>query len=100
MITIIAKLQANPGKEDELRTVLTEMVENVKQHEAGKALAYSLHVSDEDPTLFLFYEQYASAQALEEHSQTDHMKAMGSKLGGLLAGRPTIERYTQITGLS
>lgn len=99
MITIVAKLQANPGKEDELRAVLTEMVGNVKEKEAGKALAYSLHVADNDPTLFLFYEQYADAAALDAHGKTEHMAAMGGKLRGLLAGRPVIERYTQIAGV-
>lgn len=100
MITVVAKLQANPGKEDELKAVLTEMVGNVKTHEAGKVPTYSLHVSDEDPTLFCFYEQYSDADALAAHGQTDHMKAMGGQLKGLLAGRPVIERYTQIAGVS
>jgi quinol monooxygenase YgiN len=100
MITVVAKLQANPGKEEELKAVLTEMVQNVKTHEGSQVPTYSLHVSDEDPTLFLFYEQYANAEALEAHAKTDHMKAMGQKLGGLLAGRPVIERYTQVAGVS
>lgn len=99
MITIVAKLQASPGKEDELKAVLTEMVGNVKTHEAGAVTAYSLHVSDTDPTLFMFYEQYANAEAFDAHGKTDHMRAMGAKLGGLLAGRPVIERYTQIAGV-
>ncbi len=99
MITIVAKLQANPGKEDELKAVLTEMVDNVKANEAGAVTSYSLHVSDTDPTLFMFYEQYSSAEALGAHGKTDHMRAMGAKLGGLLAGRPVIERYTQLAGV-
>ena len=52
MITVVAKLQAAPGKEAELRSVLSEMVANVKKHEAGAVPTYSLHVSDSDPTLF------------------------------------------------
>lgn len=99
MITIIAKLQANPGKEDELRAVLTEMVSQVKQHEAGKVPAYSLHTSNDDPTMFLFYEQYADADAFDAHGKTDHMRDMGGKLRGVLAGRPVIERYEQIAGV-
>ena len=99
MITITAKLQAVPGKEAELRAILTEMVGNVKQHEAGKVVTYSLHTADNDPTLFFFYEQYANADAFAAHSTTDHMKAMGARLGGILAGRPVIERYTQIAGV-
>jgi len=99
MITIVAKLQAQPGKEEELRAVLTEMVGNVKKHEAGAVPTYSLHVADNDPTLFLFYETYRDAEAAAAHNQTDHMKAMGAKLAGLLAGRPVIERYTRIASV-
>ncbi len=99
MITVVAKLQAVAGKEDELKGVLTEMVGNVKQHEAGAVPTYSLHVSDSDPTLFLFYETYRDADAATAHNSTDHMKAMGAKLGGLLAGRPVIERYTRIASV-
>ncbi len=99
MITVVAKLQAAPGKEDELKSVLSEMVANVKAKEAGAVPTYSLHVSDTDPSLFLFYETYRDADAFAAHSQTDHMKAMGAKLGGLLGGRPVIERFTRIAGV-
>lgn len=99
MITVVAKLQAVAGKENELEAVLTEMVSNVKLHEAGGVPIYSLHKSDTDGTLFLFYEQYASTEAQEAHGKTPHMAAMGGKLAGLLAGRPVIERYTQIAGV-
>ncbi len=99
MITVVAKLQANPGKESEVKAALSEMVANVKKHESGKTVAYSLHVSETDPTQFLFYEQYADDSALEAHRGTDHMKALGGKLAGLLAGRAQIERYTKIAGV-
>lgn len=75
------------------------MVANVKKSEAGAVTRYSLHTSDADATTFMFYEQYADAGAFQAHGQTEHMRAMGSKLGGLLAGRPVIERYTQIAGV-
>ncbi len=98
-ITLVAKLTAAEGKADELRTVLTEMVGQVSRHEAGRATAYSLHTSDSDPNLFMFYEQYADAAAFEAHGKTEHMAAMGAKLRGLLNGRPAIERYTQVAGV-
>jgi quinol monooxygenase YgiN len=49
----------------------------------------------------MFYEQYSSQEAFDAHGKTAHMAAMGGKLrdGGLLAGRPSIERYTQIAGV-
>lgn len=99
MITILAKLQATPGKEDELKNVLTTMVSKVKANESGVPV-YSLHVADNDPTLFLFYEQYDNADAFKAHAETSHMKEMGGALRGLLAGKPVIERFTQIAGVA
>jgi quinol monooxygenase YgiN len=100
-ITIVAKLTAAEGKADQLKAALTEMVANVKANEAGKATMYSLHTSDSEPNMFMFYEQYADNEAFDAHGKTAHMAAMGGKLrdGGLLAGRPVIERYTQIAGV-
>ena len=100
MITVVAKLQAAPGKEDELRKALTTMVSAVKANEAGAVPVYSLHVNDDDPASFLFYEQYSSAEGQEAHGKTAHMAELGASLRGLLAGRPVIERYTQIAGVN
>ena len=98
MITVVAKLQAQEGKEAELEAVLSEMVEAVGENEPGVPV-YSLHVSDEDPTVYLFYEQYESPEAQTAHRETAHMTAMGAKLQGLLAGRPEIARYTLVAGI-
>lgn len=99
MICIVATLKANPGKEEELKAVLTEMIGNVKEKEAGKALIYSLHTTDSDPSSFVFYEMYADAEASEAHGKTEHMANMGGKLRGLLAGRPEITRLTRIASV-
>ena len=102
MLTIVAKLQAAPGKEEQLKETLTKMVASVKENEHGRAVAYSLHVSNDDPATFLFYEQYADDAALQAHGTTEHMGALNTAIrdGQLLGGRPTIERYTQIAGVN
>ncbi|MFN0095275.1 MAG: putative quinol monooxygenase [Dehalococcoidia bacterium] len=101
MITLVAKLTAAEGKADELKAVLSQMVADVAAAEKGPVACYSLHTSDTDPNVFLFYEQYASKEAVDAHGKTPHMAAMGGKLaaGKLLAGRPVIERFTQIAGI-
>lgn len=102
MITVVAKLTAADGKADALRAALTEMVSNVKKNESGPVACYSLHTSDADPNLFLFYEQYKDEDAVAAHGKTDHMRAMGLAMRdqGLTASRPVVERYTQIAGIS
>lgn len=101
MLTIVAKLQAAPGKEEQLKEAFTKMISAVKAGEQGKTLVYSLHVANDDPSTFLFYEQYADEDAMKAHSTSEHMGALNVALreGQLLAGRPTIERYTRIGGL-
>jgi quinol monooxygenase YgiN len=87
------------GKADEFEQAAREQIAAVGANEAGKALIYTLHRSTEDPNLFLFYEQYQGADALAAHGTTDHMKAFGGKLRGLLDGRPVIERYESLAGI-
>ena len=101
MITVVAKLQAAPGKEDALKAVLSEMVGNVKANEPGVPV-YSLHTSDTEPGLFLFYEQYTNAEAAEGHLKTDHMRTMGRALRdqALTTAAPVIERYTLVASVS
>lgn len=92
MIAVVATLKVQDGKGDEFAAAASEMVAAVRQHEAGKTLAYTLHRSQGDPNTFIFYEQYADADALAAHGTTDHMKAFGGKIRGLLDGRPEIQR--------
>lgn len=96
MIGIVAKLKVQDGKAAEFEAAAIEMIAAVKKHEAGKALVYSLHRAQDDPTTFVFYELYADADAVAAHSTTDHMKAFGGKIGALLAGAPQVDRLDHI----
>lgn len=102
MIAIIATLQAAPGKEDQLRAALVEMVSNVKTNEGDGVPAYELHTVNDEPGKFVFYERYATADAAAAHGKTDHMKALGERITkeGLLDGRMAIQRLTHIAGVS
>lgn len=99
MITIVAKLRTQDGKGDAFAEAARGQIAAVAANEQGKTLVYTLHRSTTDPNLFLFYEQYADADALAAHGTTDHMKAFGGQIRDLLAGRPEIERYESIVGL-
>lgn len=55
-LTIVAQLKAKPGKEKELQQVLQALIEPTR-HEKG-SINYDMHVSNEDPGLFLFYENW------------------------------------------
>lgn len=99
MRTVIAKLQAREGKEAEMRAALEKMVAAVSANEPGVP-KYELHTSDEDPTVFYFYEQYDSEDASAAHGASDHMKQLGEDLKGVAGARPEITRLTWIAGVS
>ncbi|MBM3140682.1 MAG: antibiotic biosynthesis monooxygenase [Chloroflexi bacterium] len=98
MITVLARLTAAAGKEAQMQAELEKMVAAVDGNEPGVAV-YSLHTVQDQPGVFLFYEQYASQEAFQAHGQTDHMKALGAALRELSGGRPEITRLTQIAGV-
>jgi quinol monooxygenase YgiN len=61
-----------------VKQALLSLVEPTRK-ESG-CLCYNLHQAKDDMTQFMFYEQWASKQALQAHGKTPHMKALGAKL--------------------
>ena len=93
MIVQTAKLRVNEGKADEFVAAARAMVASVLEKEAGRTLRYDLLRSASDPNLFMVFEAYADADALQEHGRTPHMAEFGGKLRGLLAARMELERF-------
>lgn len=96
MPSVIAKLTVNEDKIDEFKAAASEMVAAVKANEKGRTLMYTLAQSHSAPAEFYFIEAYADDDAASEHTKTEHMKAFGGKLAGVLAGRPEIIRLNTI----
>ena len=59
--TLIAYLHAKPEKRDELLKVLHSFVKPSRAEPA--CVDYHLHVSNDDPNLFVFYENWRSAKS-------------------------------------
>lgn len=94
MITIIAKLTAQPGKRAELIDALRPLVAGTEAEEG--TLTYTLLEEAADADVVWFYEQYADDAALAAHSSSEAMKAAGPALGALLAGRPELHILTKV----
>jgi quinol monooxygenase YgiN len=43
-------------------------------------------------------ERYASEAAVEEHRNTEYFKSLGRAMGAFMDGRPTVQRFKQVTG--
>ena len=87
-VAVVAKLTAKEGQRSELVQAFDGMFEAVEGE--AKTEAYVLHEDAGDPNVLWFYELYTDQDGLSAHSTSDAMKAAGTVLGGLLAGRPEI----------
>ena len=81
-IVLVAQLQVKAGKEDEAREVLFAMVGPTRK-EPG-CICYNLHQDKADKTKFMFYEQWASQEALKAHGKTPHMQTFRGKVKDLI----------------
>lgn len=87
-VALIAKLNAQPGKGEEIEQALTALA-GAADEEAGLEI-YAAHRDPNSPDTIWFYELYADDEALGVHGSGDKMKAAMGTLGGLLAGAPEI----------
>ena len=95
LLTVVAVLKAKPGKEEELRQALLDLVGPSRAE--GGCIQYDLHVSTEKPGEFVFFEKWMDRAALEAHRHRPHLQAFGSRKEELLAEAPDIRTYSRLT---
>jgi quinol monooxygenase YgiN len=81
--TIIGTVVAKPEKRDELMLILAAQVAP-KRAEPG-CINYDFHCDKADPNTFIFYENFASNEALDDHLKQSHLKPLMDRLDELLA---------------
>ncbi|MCW5890343.1 MAG: antibiotic biosynthesis monooxygenase [bacterium] len=97
MLTVIARLQVQPGKEATFEAEAAKMVEHVQANEPGTTV-YRCYRSQADPTTYVFYEQYTDQAAFGAHGTSEAMQHFFGAMGGILAGRPQIEMFDEVGG--
>ncbi len=97
-ITVIAKIRAAEGKASLLEALLLEQAAAVRKAEPG-CMSYKLHQSETDPSLFVFYEQYANEAARTAHQNGEHMRAFRERrvAQGLVEGAVEVEVFLPLT---
>ncbi len=94
-LTVLALIKAKPGKEEALKQELLALIEPT-QAEPGY-IEYRMHQSLDDKACFMFYEHWASKDALNEHIQTPHLQALLAKADDLFA-EPLDVRFWEEAG--
>ncbi len=95
-VHVFATLVAKPGKEDELRSVLMELVTCTKS-EPGN-LYYLLHEDPKAPGSFYFFESYDDQAALDTHMNSPHLAKAFEKAGEMLREAPNITATKLVAG--
>ena len=72
-LTIVANIHANPDKIDLVKTELEKLIP-ITRAEKG-CLQYDLHQESENPTHFLFYENWESRDLWQAHMKAPHLVA-------------------------
>ena len=80
-VTVVAELAAKPGSEEELRTLLLSILENVRKEDG--CIQYDLHVNTNEPGNFVFYENWRDADALQRHATSGHMSEFRARAAEL-----------------
>ena len=82
-ITVLAKVKAKQEMEEMVKQECLALVEPTRG-EAG-CISYDFHQDSEDKTSFMFYENWVSKEALEQHIQMPYLQAFIAKADELLA---------------
>jgi quinol monooxygenase YgiN len=94
-LTLVAFLRAKPDQGDELGRRLMTLVDRARA-EAGN-INYDIHRSNEDPDVWMLYENWKAAGDLEAHFALPYMKEFVSTLGEVLEGDMDLRRFSMTT---
>ncbi len=93
IITVVAKLVAKKEAVEKVRAEALKMVEPTRQ-EPG-CIEYRLHQDNEDPSIFLFYENWENLSCLEQHIKSAHYQSYVAAVGDLLSEK-IVYKMTEI----
>lgn len=92
-VTVVAKLVAREEAVETVRAEVLKMVEPTRR-EPG-CIEYRLHQDNEDPAVFLFYENWESLSCLKQHLNSAHYQSYVAAVGDLLSEK-VVNKLTEI----
>lgn len=94
-VTVVARIKAKKGMEAAVRQELMALISPSRADQG--CINYDLHQAKDDPSVFLFYENWESKASLDSHLGTPHLKAFIGKAEGLLAEPIDISLWEMIS---
>jgi quinol monooxygenase YgiN len=94
LLVVVATITAKPGKEQEVKELLTSIVEPTRGEDG--CVAYALHQGAADPATFIFTEFWTGQEALDAHLAGPMLTQGVETLGPLVTGPPVIVPLNRI----
>ena len=94
-LTVLARVQALKGSEELVRRECLALVTPSRRDEG--CLEYELYQAADDPTVFIFIENWLSREHLEQHLNAPHCLAFDQRTKGMLAGSEEITILNKIS---
>lgn len=92
-LTVVARVLSKEAALEEVKAELVKLVAPTRQEKG--CITYTLHQDQQNPCLFIFYENWENAACLESHLQSSHFKAYIAAVEGLIADK-VVQRLTRI----
>lgn len=92
-LTIVANILAKEEKRELVKSELLKLIDITRAEEG--CINYDLHQDNENPNLFLFYENWTSRELWRTHMENDHLKAYLEATDGAVESF-TLNEMTQI----
>ena len=73
-VVVVGAFVAREGKEDEATAAFQALVEPT--HAEDGCILYALHRGNDDPRKLAFVERWESRELLDDHLESDHVKAV------------------------
>ncbi|MDP2697617.1 MAG: putative quinol monooxygenase [Thalassospira sp.] len=91
-LTVLAIARAKPGMETELGKRLIALVEPSCAEEG--CISYTMHQSNDDPAVWMAYENWRSEEDLARHFETPHLRNFAETIDEILAEPIDIRKFS------
>ena len=79
-LTIVARIEAKKDQIDLIKSELIKLIEPTRDEEG--CIQYVLHQDNDNPEIFVFYENWESRELWQRHMNNDHLAAYMKATGG------------------
>ena len=92
-LTIVARIEAKEDRIDLVKSELLKLIEPTRKEQG--CLQYDLHQDNDNPAVFLFFENWASRELWQVHMTNENLKAYMAATEGAVENF-TVNEMTQI----